>query len=171
MSSVPEGFKHTVSKFSSAFDKEIIADDDKELWLIRVPANISEQDLANMDLKKSFIKKNKSCSMKVDKVDYVLNKVPTKNYEDREEEEKESAMGVSGQEMLLFDCLVPSREQNGDFTFAPKPFDQHLILSEVLDIPTDTSLAESIRDTPVYKREQPEGLKMRFMPTGYYSGN
>lgn len=54
---------------------------------------------------------------------------------------------------------------------APKKFNQYLILNQVVDIPDTTILAQSILDKPVYKREQPEGLKMRYMPYGYYSGN
>lgn len=50
-----------------------------------------------------------------------------------------------------------------------KPFEHCLILDEIVDIPDSTALAESIRDSPIYKREQPEGLKLRFLPTGYYS--
>lgn len=53
---------------------------------------------------------------------------------------------------------------------APKKFDQFLILNQIVDIPDSIALAQSILDKPVYKREQPEGLKMRFKPYGYYSG-
>ncbi|KAI8361770.1 hypothetical protein BD560DRAFT_404671 [Blakeslea trispora] len=71
--------------------------------------------------------------------------------------------------MVSFDCLVPSREHHGQFVFAPKQFDQYLILNETVDIPDTTTLAHAILNTPVYKREQPEGLQMRFKPYGYYS--
>lgn len=43
-------------------------------------------------------------------------------------------------------------------------------MNQIVDIPDSTAYAQSILDTPVYKRDQPEGLKMRFMPYGYYSG-
>lgn len=56
------------------------------------------------------------------------------------------------------------------FPLAPKQFDQYLILNQVVDIPDSTAFAQSVLDKPVYKRDQPEGLKMRFMPYGYYSG-
>lgn len=54
---------------------------------------------------------------------------------------------------------------------APKQFDQYLILNQVVDIPDSTAFAQSVLSTPVYKRDQPEGLQMRFKPYGYYSGN
>lgn len=40
-----------------------------------------------------------------------------------------------------------------------------------MEIPDSTTLAQSILDKPVYKRDQPEGLKMRFLPYGSLSGN
>lgn len=63
-------------------------------------------------------------------------------------------------------CIVKSFS-----CIAPKKFDQYLILNQVVDIPDTTILAQSILDKPVYKRDQPEGLKMRYKPYGYYSGN
>ena len=125
---------------------------------------------------------------------YTLYKVPTAQHLKSESDSEELSddqldLGISGHEMLSFDCLVPSREHNGQFVFgkrqlenqtidkrclicfdiAPKPFDQYLILNETVDIPDTTPLAHSILNTPVYKREQPEGLQMRFKPYGYYS--
>lgn len=38
--SIPSGFKPALSKFDSVFDKEVLEDDDKELWLIRIPDNV-----------------------------------------------------------------------------------------------------------------------------------
>lgn len=38
--SIPKHFKPSLSKYSSSFDKETLVDDDKELWLIRVPDNV-----------------------------------------------------------------------------------------------------------------------------------
>ena len=52
---------------------------------------------------------------------------------------------------------------------APKKFDQFMILNQIVDIPDSIALAQSILDKPVYKRDQPEGLQMRFKPYGYYS--
>lgn len=39
--SVPSGFKEALSKYPSPFDKEALLDDDKELWLIRIPDNVN----------------------------------------------------------------------------------------------------------------------------------
>lgn len=53
---------------------------------------------------------------------YALYKVPTgtnlKSQSDDEELEDDNVdLGISGQEMLSLDCLVPSREDNGKLTF------------------------------------------------------
>ncbi|KAI8351804.1 DNA-directed RNA polymerase I, subunit RPA34.5 [Choanephora cucurbitarum] len=174
--SVPKDFKPALSKFDSAFDKETLLDDDNELWLIRIPDNLSESDLTHIKFKTPGEKATKKPLGKFEKEDdtYTLYKVPTAQHLKSESDSEELSddqldLGISGHEMLSFHCLVPSREHNGQFVFAPKPFDQYLILNETVDIPDTTPLAHSILNTPVYKREQPEGLQMRFKPYGYYS--
>ncbi|KAI7907623.1 uncharacterized protein BX663DRAFT_491493 [Cokeromyces recurvatus] len=170
-----DGFQPALSKFDSPYDKEILLDDDKELWLIRIPDNIDEKELVNMKFKLPSDKASKKPLGKMEKEGdkYALYKVPTttdlKSGSDGESDESLD-IGISGHEMLSLDCLVPTREDNGNLTFAPKKFSQYLILNQVIDIPDTTILAQSILDRPVYKREQPEGLKMRFKPYGYYSG-
>ncbi|CAO3698804.1 hypothetical protein G6F70_004127 [Rhizopus microsporus] len=174
ISTIPRGFKPCLSKYSSPFDKEILQDDDKELWLIRIPDNISEKDLEQLKLKvPTATTTSKLAKLEKDNSKYALYKVPTDNFSSSgsssssnsiDDDKAQNDVGISGQEMLSFDCLVPSREDNVD-----KPFEHCLILDEIVDIPDSTALAESIRDSPIYKREQPEGLKLRFLPTGYYS--
>ncbi|KAI8979461.1 DNA-directed RNA polymerase I, subunit RPA34.5 [Mycotypha africana] len=179
--SLPEGFKEALSKFDSPFDKESVVDDDKELWLIRIPDNLTEEDVANMaiHLPADTTKASKKplCQFQKSSNKYALYTVPTEDTASDMPKEDEAAsneetqdLGISGHEMLSFDCLLPSREENGRFVFAPKTFDKYLILNQEVDIPDTTILAQSILEKPVYKREQPEGLKMRYKPYGYYSG-
>lgn len=40
LDSRPSGFKPALSSYPSVFDKEALLDDDKELWLIRIPDNV-----------------------------------------------------------------------------------------------------------------------------------
>ncbi|CEJ00341.1 hypothetical protein RMCBS344292_14399 [Rhizopus microsporus] len=169
ISTIPRGFKQCLSKYSSPFDKEILQDDDKELWLIRIPDNISEKDLEQLKLKvPTATTTSKLPKLEKDNNKYALYKVPTDNFSSSsssssnsiDNDKAQNDVGISGQEMLSFDCLVPSLD---------KPFEHCLILDEIVDIPDSTALAESIRDSPIYKREQPEGLKLRFLPTGYFS--
>ncbi|KAI9280706.1 DNA-directed RNA polymerase I, subunit RPA34.5 [Sporodiniella umbellata] len=167
---IPQHFTPCLSKYSSALDKESLLDDDKELWLIRIPDNFSLEDLKGLKIRLPLEKDRKLAKLEKANCDYVLNKVPTEQFNALEEEEEEKDTGVSGQEMFGFDCLFPCREENGKLVKLNKTIEHYLTLEEKVEIPDSTQLAESIRDAPVYKREQPEGLKMRFMPTGYYSG-
>ncbi|KAG1052071.1 hypothetical protein G6F43_005764 [Rhizopus delemar] len=174
VTSIPKHFKPSLSKYSSSFDKETLVDDDKELWLIRVPDNISEKDIEQLKLKAPTSTSTKLAKFEKNNNKYALYRVPTEQFNSVDEDDEDSEKrdhGISGQEMLGFDCLVPCREENGKLVKINKPFEQYLILDEIVDIPDSTALAEAIRDSPVYKREQPEGLKMRFMPAGYYSNH
>ncbi len=47
---------------------------------------------------------------------YALYRVPTEQFNSVDEDDEDSEKkdhGISGQEMLGFDCLVPCREENG----------------------------------------------------------
>jgi hypothetical protein len=53
---------------------------------------------------------------------YALYKVPTEQedqdaMDEAEENEDNIDLGISGHEMVAFDCLVPSREENGKLVF------------------------------------------------------
>ncbi|KAF7723557.1 hypothetical protein EC973_001846 [Apophysomyces ossiformis] len=159
-SHIPEGFVLSSSKYASEFDAEALSSGDKELWLIRVPENISPEDLVNMKIRTSSSKKCLS-KLKKDKESYALYRVPSAA------DEEETDSGISGHEMNGFSCLLPSMKKNGKLVFAPKAFERMLILDEEVEIPDSTATAEQIRDTPVTKREHPEGLKMRFKPYGF----
>ncbi|KAI8888401.1 hypothetical protein K501DRAFT_282868 [Backusella circina FSU 941] len=172
---IPAGFKPLHSNKTSHFDNEKVLDDDKEIWLIRVPDNITEEDLASMKIKTpSDSSKKAIAKFEKESNKYLLYNVPNTNFSyndgDDEDDAQEADVGVSGQEMFGFDCIVPSHSDNGKSVRATKKIERCLILDEIVDVPDSTALAESIRDGPVYKREQPEGLQMRFKPFGYYSG-
>lgn len=48
---------------------------------------------------------------------FALYKVPTEQDMDEETEGESLDLGISGHEMVAFDCLVPSREENGKLVF------------------------------------------------------
>ncbi|CAO3585123.1 unnamed protein product [Absidia cylindrospora] len=146
----------------TVFDYEAIKDDDdKELWLIRVPQEVSDSSLKSMKIKLSKTPGKPVSRLHLDDKDqYTMYRVP-------EGKSLDSDVGVSGQEMLGLSCLVPSRDEEGKMVFAPKEISSYFILDEEVNIPDGTQLAESIRDTPVIKRQHPEGLKMRFKPYGF----
>lgn len=54
---------------------------------------------------------------------------------------------------------------------ASKEVKHKLILDEHVAIPDSTEVAKEILSRPVEPRPQPEGLKMRFKPYGFDTGN
>ncbi|CAO3687783.1 unnamed protein product [Umbelopsis ramanniana] len=109
----PDMFKIANSTHASPFDYEQLADDDKELWLIRVPHNITSSDLVGMKFKlpgdrspgKSLGKLSKHSSS------YSMYRVP-----EALEESDENIM-CGGQEMSGFRCLVPYMKRKGKLGF------------------------------------------------------
>lgn len=80
---------------------------------------MSEEDLVNMKIKVPAQKASKKALAKYEKDSerYALYKVPTE--EDTEDGEPVD-LGISGHEMVAFDCLVPSREDNGKLVFGKR---------------------------------------------------
>lgn len=81
---------------------------------------MEEEDIANLKFKLPSAKSSKKALGKLEKKDdkYALYKVPTEAEEtDDMTEEENNDLGISGHEMMGFDCLVPSREENGKLTF------------------------------------------------------
>ncbi|ORX56963.1 hypothetical protein DM01DRAFT_1334518 [Hesseltinella vesiculosa] len=156
---LPEGFTKVdpTSQSTSLFDTTAL-DDDKEIWLIRVPNEVSAEELCSMQLKQGkSAGKPKSRLLLNDNDKYTMYRVP--------DDQDEKDMGVSGQEMFGLECLLPSG--GGKLSFAPKSISNYLILDEEIDIPDGVALAEAIRERPIPKREQPTGLQMRFKPYGF----
>lgn len=65
---------------------------------------------------------SKLAKLEKDNNKYALYKVPTDNFSSSssssnsiDNDKAQNDVGISGQEMLSFDCLVPSREDNGKF--------------------------------------------------------
>ncbi|CAO3636135.1 unnamed protein product [Cunninghamella blakesleeana] len=149
----------------TVYDAEGLEDsDDKEIWLIRVPRQIKSDNLKSLTFKypKTEGKSLAELKLNENKDKYTLYKVP-------EGKTLESDVGISGQEMLGLTCLLPSKDNSGKLVFAPKKFSNYLILDEEVIIPDGITISETIRDTPITKREHPEGLKMRYKPYGYFT--
>ncbi|CAO3593401.1 unnamed protein product [Absidia cylindrospora] len=148
---------------STIYDFEAISDDDdKKLWLFRVPEQVPNTSLVSMRMKSSKKAGSPLSTLYVDDRDaYALYRVP-------EGKTLDDDVGVSGHEMLGFSCLMPCRDKKGKMMFAPKKISKYFILNEEVSIPDGTSLASFIRDRPVIKRQHPKGLSMRlFKPYGF----
>ncbi|KAF9318349.1 hypothetical protein BG003_011362 [Podila horticola] len=153
--------KHTTSTFDA--DETV----NHELWLIRVPENVTNEDLASMKIELpskhakssettvlgSLKKKEASAhSSSSTSTKYQLQTVSTES-------------GFAG-EMMALQPLVPDSSKGGRLVQAPLGIQQHLILVASPSIPSGEPLAEEILNRPIPKRAQPEGLKQRFQFAG-----
>lgn len=68
--------------------------------------------------------------------------------------------------MLSLHALVPDSSLKGKLVQAPLGFKHHLALIAQPSVPSGEPLAEEILSRPVPKKDQPEGLKMRFHFSG-----
>ncbi|KAG0340342.1 hypothetical protein BG000_000118 [Podila horticola] len=153
--------KHTTSTFDA--DETV----NHELWLIRVPENVTNEDLASMKIELpskhakssettvlgSLKKKEASAhSSSSTSTKYQLQTVSTES-------------GFAG-EMMALQPLVPDSSKGGRLVQAPLGIQKHLILVASPSIPSGEPLAEEILNRPIPKRTQPEGLKQRFQFAG-----
>ncbi|KAF9174861.1 hypothetical protein BGX21_001051 [Mortierella sp. AD011] len=160
--SIYKARKHTVS----AFDVDEAAQ--HELWLIRVPEGISNEDLATMSLtlptSTSTSPKEKHTLGTLKKKEVSSNSSSTTTKYQLQTVSPDS--GFAG-EMMALQPLVPDASKEGRLVQAPLGFHQHLALVAQPSIPSGAPLAEEILARPIPKREQPEGLKMRFKVSGF----
>ncbi|KAI7886537.1 hypothetical protein K492DRAFT_177326 [Lichtheimia hyalospora FSU 10163] len=153
---IPSGFKEYKGK--APFD---IDSDDKELWLIRVPSNVSVEQLSNMKIQVPSHKNQTKSLGKLnlgDEGSFGLYQVPNEDQD----------TGISGQEMSGFTVMLPTKD--GKLRIASKEVKHKLILDEQVAIPDSTEVAKEILSRPVEPRPQPDGLKMRFKPYGFDTG-
>ncbi|KAI7866044.1 hypothetical protein BDF14DRAFT_1882940 [Spinellus fusiger] len=136
---VPEGFMLATSKYISEFDSQTLEDDDKELWLVRVPENLTAKDIASM---KWTLPKPSSHTplgkLSKNKDNYALYRVPEeheKHKKEHDDDEEDYDFGISGQEMAGFQCLLPCQQKSGKLVFASKPFQHRFIVNELVEIP------------------------------------
>ncbi|KAK9768777.1 hypothetical protein K7432_000297 [Basidiobolus ranarum] len=138
-------------------------DESKELWLIRVPVEITTEQLNGLKIKLPEGKSKKIASLKgSSEQEYEL-------FETLEENEKVNSRG--GQEMDAMYCLLPNNSKGNSYSSAPAKFTRKLNLVQKVDIPDSTEVATTIRDREYVPREHPEGLKMRFKPYGFDTGD
>ncbi|KAL1932068.1 hypothetical protein VTP01DRAFT_9124 [Rhizomucor pusillus] len=168
LSLIPETFEAFSPNGKSPLDLDSLKnDDDKELWLIRVPDNFPVDKLADAKLQVPSADSGKKALGKINvgKDKYEFFRVPeNKGGNDNNNDDGDDA-GVSGHEMAGLTCLLPQKD--GKLGQATKEFAHRLIVNQVVDIPDSTEIAKEIRDRPLEKRQQPEGLKMRFKPYGF----
>ncbi|GJJ67902.1 hypothetical protein EMPS_00248 [Entomortierella parvispora] len=167
--------KHT----ASVFDTDEAAK--HELWLIRVPEGVSNEDLATMTINLPP-KSSSSLAQSSSKSSHDSSEAPVTLGTLKKKETSTSSSssttikyhlqtvsadsGFAG-EMLSLNALVPDSSKGGRLVQAPLGVHHHLALVAQASIPSGAPLAEEILSRPIPKREQPEGLKMRFKVSGF----
>ncbi|KAJ1719461.1 hypothetical protein LPJ53_005785 [Coemansia erecta] len=145
----------------AGFDQPSI--DSKELWLIRIPDDVSASDLEGLKIKNPAGAFN----------GVALNdtKINGKRYEIVTSAATNVCAEFKG--MGELNVLVPDGEDDGEdqgqLTLVPTRCTQLMSMIEKVDIPDATEYATTIlqREKPV--RPQPENMKLRFLPFGFYS--
>ncbi|KAI9311989.1 hypothetical protein BX666DRAFT_1991675 [Dichotomocladium elegans] len=154
-----------------------LGNDESELWLIRVPENVTEEQLKNIKIPIPMSDKEQN------------DDSDDEDEEEDDEEEEAKALatisdnkgstyslykvpdnvdnGIGGQEMAGLTVMLPA---NGKLAFASKPVKKYFVLDEEINVPDSREAAEAILAKPLIPRPQPEGLKMRFKPYGFDTG-
>ncbi|KAF9958069.1 hypothetical protein BGZ72_000934 [Mortierella alpina] len=168
----PKGFtvhrakKHTTSVFD--VDETV----QHELWLIRVPEGVTNEDLASMSITLPPTTTSSSSKESHESVTLgTLKKKETSSSSHTSSTTKYQLRTVSTDsgfagEMLALQPLIPDSSKGGRLVQAPLGIRHHLALVAQPTIPSGEPLADEILSRPIPKREQPEGLKMRFKFSG-----
>lgn len=132
--------------------------EDKELWLLRIPDNLSLKDLDKLVLRHpedatgilAETTNNKS------KITYQITS---------------SDSGLAEMSVMVPDQDSDDEEEDGDLTLLPNKCVRLLSVNEKLVIPDATKHAEEIANKSKDERQQPEFMKMQFIPYGFYSAD
>ncbi|KAG0299945.1 hypothetical protein BGZ98_009630 [Dissophora globulifera] len=164
----PKDFTLSKSKKNvvSAFDVDETVN--HELWLIRVPEGVTNEDLATMSLAlpQESPSTKETLTIGTLKKKEISSKSTSSSITKYQLQTVSPDSGFAG-EMLALQALIPDSSQHGRLVQAPLGIHRHLALVAHPSLPSGTPLAEEILARPIPKREQPEGLKMRFKVSGF----
>ncbi|KAJ2778774.1 hypothetical protein H4R18_004397 [Coemansia javaensis] len=156
----PEGFEQQKGSTAALFDAAAV--DGKELWLLRIPDNVSIKHLDGVQ-----IKHPKGAS------DGVLGEVAVAGatYQICSPAAGAAAAEFGGmREMRL---LVPDSDDadRAMLTLLPNGCKRLLSVTEKVDVPDATEYACAIAAREPAARPQLEDMKLRFIPYGFYSAD
>ncbi|KAI8058349.1 hypothetical protein BDF22DRAFT_665218 [Syncephalis plumigaleata] len=132
----------------SVFDADTLqaCADDKELWLIRIPDNLTASDLNGVRL--AMPDDTSASTVAIGDGKYNVQTMGA-----------DASTATGGREMRGMHCLVPSEDK---LVLAPLPFAKYITLTHAVDIPSSKPLAKEIQAKVIEKRPHPDGLKMQF---------
>ncbi|KAJ2184259.1 hypothetical protein EV181_004471, partial [Coemansia sp. RSA 532] len=131
----------------------------KELWMLRVPDNVSLKNLDNLTIKHPRSASNG-----------VVGKITSGSSKYKI---VSSANGAASEfkAMAEMNLLVPDDDDEDKklLTLLPGKCTELLSVVEDIEIPDSVALAEEILAREPYVRAQPENMKLQFIPYGFYS--
>ncbi|KAJ2723913.1 hypothetical protein GGI07_002291 [Coemansia sp. Benny D115] len=153
----PLDFVEKSGPIATAFSHDRLAD--KELWLLRIPDNVSARDLDGLTIKNPFSAPN-GVALSETKIDGTPYQIVTP---------KASGICAEFKGMAELSLLMPDEDDDGKLALVPNRCTQLMALVEKIDIPDSYELAKriAVREKPA--REQPENMQMKFIPYGFYS--
>ncbi|KAJ2830815.1 hypothetical protein IWW50_000036 [Coemansia erecta] len=147
-------------KGSTAEKYNLSAIEGKELWLLRVPDNVSLKSLEGLTIKHPKSAHNG-----------VVGKIAS---EAGKYKVISSANGSAGEfkAMAEMNLLVPDDDEDAEkslLTLLPGKCTEMLSVVEDIAIPDSVELAQEILARGPSARAQPENMKLQFIPYGFYS--
>ncbi|KAF9579023.1 hypothetical protein BGW38_004898 [Lunasporangiospora selenospora] len=161
----PAGFSLHKPKKGASSDFDISNTSENEVWLIRVPEGITNEDLSSIKLKTMPPTSGKSSHKTVTLGTLKKKDTSTTKYA------LQTITRDSGfaQEVFSLCPLFPTKAEPGHVIQASSGLNavtHHLALVVEPTTPAIEPLAEEILSRPYQPRDQPEGLKMRFQFAG-----
>ncbi|KAM6500972.1 hypothetical protein JOM56_003986, partial [Amanita muscaria] len=140
-----------------------------ELWLIRMPNNLSAKHLESVALSpSSSIHPSKLGELTRKETTYdIWSQSPNANGDEALQQP------ICGEEMKSITCLLPRRSKGGGLYAAPKPITRHVVITTKPDQPQpvkdpapSANTSVTIHQNPPRQSYPPNLLKHRFMPYG-----
>ncbi|KAJ1831084.1 hypothetical protein LPJ63_004526 [Coemansia sp. RSA 2711] len=145
---------------SAAEKFNLSAVEDKELWLLRVPDNLSLKHLEGLTIKHPKSARNG-----------VVGNI-TAGSTSFQLISSTNGLGGEFKAMAEMNMLVPDDVDDDTqslLTLLPTRCTEMLSVVEQINIPDSTKLAQEILSQVPPARPQPENMKLRFIPYGFYS--
>ncbi|KAJ2660537.1 hypothetical protein IWW48_002874 [Coemansia sp. RSA 1200] len=161
----PSDFELRSGTIASGFESELFQD--KELWLLRIPDNVDPKKLDGLQIKHPKIAHAKGGK---DSSGGVLGQATVNDltYDLITSESSLQASEFNG--MAEMNILVPDTDNEGLLTLLPNGCSQLLSLVERFDIPDSVDYANEIVAREHFPpRPQPDNMKMKFIPYGFFS--
>ncbi|KAF8528172.1 hypothetical protein BU17DRAFT_38365 [Hysterangium stoloniferum] len=147
------------------FDWDALAkDDDKELWIIRVPHGFKTKNLDGLDIPQpASAPGTKLTTIERKRITYDIWSVdPPSNAE--ELEQNNDTQPPRGEELKSLSCLLPRKKKKGNWYIASMPISQHMIITHA---PATPHVDDEATPAPSVRHSVPTRLlKHRFLPYG-----